>query len=330
MLHIKQLMLVYGRDVLNTTIGFLGILNSSFFIGFSYVHASDEVDVSGMYVSDITGKSDYDTFFGNSKHRKLELAVRQDGAWIIAIDTKFGTRVSGFRDGDTIQFEVEPGEVISYYNAFGEWNISADGSSLEGTWKGDGGSYKGAGKWRLKKTGDLKSANDMPVLSNEVSFSDLVFKDGNGDLKKYSDLVSNVPVADFNQNDLPRKSQKIKSLPDELMWLKAHDIDQNDKVDQKEMCQVWLIKLAELRTGNNYSDQTLRAVSQGSISPKQGLCVPLAHRKAVYKQIVQALSTEDTELATAKDARSLLNHLAPGSISNDKGGDGGGGGGGSM
>ncbi len=111
MLHIKQLMLVYGRGVLKKVITYLGILNLCFFIGFSYTHAADEVEVSGMYVPDITGKSDYDTFFGNRKHRKLELEVRQDGAWIIAIDTKFGTRVSGFRDGDTIQFEVEPGAV---------------------------------------------------------------------------------------------------------------------------------------------------------------------------------------------------------------------------
>jgi len=85
-----------------------------------------ESDISGTYVSDITGN-----FGGN---RKLTITLKQSGKDIIGTDVSLRKIVIGTSKEDTIKFEyLGRGDNIT-----GKWKINSDGTKLEGKWDTSG------------------------------------------------------------------------------------------------------------------------------------------------------------------------------------------------
>ena len=103
-------------------------------------------DLTGVYESEITSNSN--GIFG-TRYRRLTLTIEQSGNRISARDDRYGTRLVGEIDGDTVRFEVENGRASGHYPAKGEWRIVDGGSLLTGTWRTHGGWVDAQGEWNL-------------------------------------------------------------------------------------------------------------------------------------------------------------------------------------
>lgn len=250
-----------------------------------FTQAAYGSDISGIYSSKVTGKHSNSAWFWSGRHKKLKLKMRQDGIWVLATNEKFEAKFSGTRTWLYYPFELEPTTISGFHSIIGEWEITSNGSKLEGSWKvAKGTGFQDAnGKWVLTRIDDLPSGENASNWSNEYFLSELVLVDSKGNTKPYTDSVGDLPVADSGQQDLPSKAEKIKSLPSNLAWLEHYDTNQNGKIDKNEMCHAWLIKLAELKTKNTFSPGQLRIASQSDTSSKKGFCIPLVQREGCLR-----------------------------------------------
>ena len=109
---------------------------------------SKSADISGTYVSAITTNTNW--FFRYKKHRKLLATLKQDGNSITGSDGFTNASINGTRTGDTITFEYWSSPVNKGFTITGRWEVSVDGTKLQGSWNDQSG--QAGGKWNLTKT----------------------------------------------------------------------------------------------------------------------------------------------------------------------------------
>jgi len=105
-------------------------------------------DVSGIYISEITTSSNWQF---QKRYKDLKLTVTQTGSEIIAVDSRYDTRITGTFDGRVITFIVDANQVSGFYEAQGEWRLREDGSGFDGHWSARGGADAGSGTWNLRR-----------------------------------------------------------------------------------------------------------------------------------------------------------------------------------
>ena len=279
-------------------------------------------DLSGTYVSDITTDSNW---YFKRRYRNLELTFRQDGNWIVAGESKYDTRVSGFRDGDVVHYFVEPGKLSDEAEAYGKWTVNS--GNLKGSWKVDG-SYAANGKWDLSPGKCKPKKCGLPPSATAALMSELVVKIDDGNPQRFYDVIGPLVTVDpYQGEDLPMKRLKLKSISEELGWLKEYNLDGNKAVDAAEMCHALLVKLIEFRTGKSLTPGALQFVPANGETTT--VCLPRSQRQSVNAGLL-AVQSGDSGNAQALHA---LYQLFPqyqdrgDSEDRDGGGDGGGGGG---
>jgi len=105
---------------------------------------SVQIDLSGIYVSDITTNSQW--VFNKPKHRRLKIIFEQQGSKITGTNRLADLKITGVREGDEITFFTWPSD-INDTEIKGMWRIDPDGNRLEGTWSHP----HGDGKWNLTR-----------------------------------------------------------------------------------------------------------------------------------------------------------------------------------
>jgi len=104
-------------------------------------------DITGTWVSNITDNNN--KYFQKENHKKLVVTFEQNGERIVGnVSSLTDGYIEGIREGDTIKFSFYS-TTISYSEISGEWNVSADGYGLEGSWKHP--VNFSSGKWNLTK-----------------------------------------------------------------------------------------------------------------------------------------------------------------------------------
>lgn len=100
------------------------------------------VDVSGTYISEITGKK------GRLDANQGSLIVRMEqyGNQLSGRFGNFGGEFEGTIEGEKITFNW----YSSWTHGIGEWQFKPGSNNLIGTWKTKSG-YEGSGKWNLIK-----------------------------------------------------------------------------------------------------------------------------------------------------------------------------------
>ena len=74
----------------------------------------------------------------------------QNGSSITGTDSSHIIKIKGTIEDDVIKFDIEANWISEYRDTTGVWKVSADGTSLEGSWKVSG-SRGGTGKWNLNR-----------------------------------------------------------------------------------------------------------------------------------------------------------------------------------
>ena len=117
---------------------------------FSLVGASEQSDITGTYVSEITTNKPT-VFFGRKKTRSLVLKFEQHGKNISVTNSAYNLDVRAVRDGDTITFTMWSPELNKSIEVKGVWKVNADATKLKGTWNSGGSGFVGDGRWNLTK-----------------------------------------------------------------------------------------------------------------------------------------------------------------------------------
>lgn len=175
--------------------------------------------------------------------------------------------------------------------------------------------------------------------------------DASGSVESYTHIVGELPGTDWIDRDLPMARTRTSALPSELAWLGSYDADRNAIIDGNEMCQAWLIKLAELKSAKAYDAAALRtfgslasASGEAMNQDKLGNCVDLATRKAMRAEIKSLVASRRADPTTLAAVEAMFDHIAPSDDFRDDafgdtgfggsdaggGGDGAGGGGGGL
>jgi hypothetical protein len=102
------------------------------------------VDISGTYISEITGSGALSGFM-KRKIRK-EITLEQTGNAISGSDGSKSFKIFGTREGNAINYYV----ITTTNEINGDWEINADATILEGKWFTDGGGG-GSGIWNLTR-----------------------------------------------------------------------------------------------------------------------------------------------------------------------------------
>ena len=113
-------------------------------------------DITGRYSSDISSNHIY--FFPYKIHRKMVITLDQKGARITGGDYSTQSEITGTREADTIKFDFWSRQVNSGWSVTGEWQISADGRQLIGSWASDSGAANG--QWNLSKLSSGPAVRD--------------------------------------------------------------------------------------------------------------------------------------------------------------------------
>ena len=103
----------------------------------------------GVYVSEITSDVQW---FSAKRHKNMVLTLKQNGDNFSATDKKHGMVITGSRIGNVVNFRVDKSDSFHFLDAYGQWTMSADGSSLKGTWRRNG--HDSYGKWNLRRIED--------------------------------------------------------------------------------------------------------------------------------------------------------------------------------
>jgi len=112
------------------------------------INTSAQIDISGTYQSEITSSSKWQFL---KRYRNLEITIKQTDNNFTAYDSRYETKLSGTIDNDVIRFYVIGGIVSGFYDAEGEWRVSAKGTGFEGKWRSLGGPDAGSGEWNLTR-----------------------------------------------------------------------------------------------------------------------------------------------------------------------------------
>lgn len=107
------------------------------------VDEGQNIDISGVYASEITESGGRPNF--TSKQRRMRITLEQNGKTITGTDSSRKIKINGTRNGNKIEFYIIRGNQID-----GVWEINADATKLEGKWSTDGGGG-GSGNWNLTR-----------------------------------------------------------------------------------------------------------------------------------------------------------------------------------
>ena len=102
-------------------------------------------NITGTYVSEVTSNSG--KHFSKKKHRELIVRFVQNGNIITGQDRDKNVKIHATREGNIVNFELEPGGIDDFNPPRGVWRVSADGFKMGGSWEVPG--KNAAGIWNL-------------------------------------------------------------------------------------------------------------------------------------------------------------------------------------
>jgi hypothetical protein len=110
-------------------------------------------DLSGTWVAEIS--TNREKVFKNIGPT-IEFTLEQNGNRISGINREYNLKIGGTRNGDEIEFWVEPHRMNYYQNQEGRWKISPDRANLTGNWKIT--NMTANGQWTMTRVGARAAA----------------------------------------------------------------------------------------------------------------------------------------------------------------------------
>ncbi len=110
-------------------------------------------DLSGTWVAEIT--TNQEEVFGNIGPT-LEFTLEQSGDRISGSNREYNLKLSGTRNGDEIEFWVEPHRMNYFQGQTGVWKVNPDRASLAGDWKMT--NLRAKGEWKMTRVGASTAA----------------------------------------------------------------------------------------------------------------------------------------------------------------------------
>jgi hypothetical protein len=111
-------------------------------------------DLSGTWIAQIT--SNREKVFKNIGPT-IEFSLEQSGNRIIGSNREYNLKIGGTRNGDEIEFYVEPHRMNYFQNQQGSWKVSPDRAKLTGDWKITNMAAKG--QWNMTRVGARAAAS---------------------------------------------------------------------------------------------------------------------------------------------------------------------------
>ena len=105
-------------------------------------------DISGTWIADIT--TNKEKVFKKIP-AKIEFTIEQEGNRISGVNSDYNLKVTGTLNGSRIDFHVEPHRINNFQKQQGVWEISPDGTKLDGSWKIV--NMAAAGQWNMSRAG---------------------------------------------------------------------------------------------------------------------------------------------------------------------------------